>query len=235
MSKIIIYDFDGTLTPYPITDFKILEKCGYIGGGNNKDLKEIVKDKMDKNKINVYQAFYQTIFEILKYNNYELKDEIVSFGSEEIIYNNGVYDYLNNIENKVENYIVSSGMKIFLEKTTISKFFNNIYATTFKYDENDIIIDIDYLMTDEKKVDVIKEIVKDRSYKDVIYIGDGLTDLKAMDYVKKNGGISIYLIENNNDIKDNNSVSYYFLKDYSKNSNLRKFIYNLCEIKNTQK
>ena len=41
MNKIIIYDFDGTLTPLPITDFKILEKCGYVGGGNNIEVIKI--------------------------------------------------------------------------------------------------------------------------------------------------------------------------------------------------
>jgi len=28
MKKIIIYDFDGTLTPYPLPKFEILEKSG---------------------------------------------------------------------------------------------------------------------------------------------------------------------------------------------------------------
>ena len=28
MKKIIIYDFDGTLTPYPMPKLEILEKCG---------------------------------------------------------------------------------------------------------------------------------------------------------------------------------------------------------------
>ena len=29
MNKIIIYDFDGTLTPNPVADLEILEKCSY--------------------------------------------------------------------------------------------------------------------------------------------------------------------------------------------------------------
>ena len=33
---IIIYDFDGTLTPYPVPKFEILEKCGAKGDGFNQ-------------------------------------------------------------------------------------------------------------------------------------------------------------------------------------------------------
>lgn len=48
---IIIYDFDGTLTPYAFPKFKILEKCGLKDGSANPKFLEITKNKMEKEKL----------------------------------------------------------------------------------------------------------------------------------------------------------------------------------------
>lgn len=226
MKKIIIYDFDGTLTPYPITEFKILEKCGFVGGGNNKDLQNIVINKIKEKNITVYQAFYETILEIVESNGYLLKDDVLSIGADLIEYNNGVSEFLKYLNNSgVDNYIVSSSIKCFIDNTIIANFFKKIYATTFKYNKSNI-IGIEYLMTDEKKIDAIKDIVGNNDYKNVIYIGDGLTDLKAMKFVKDNGGISIFVSEKIVDIENKEDVSHFFNRDYSSDSELFKFISN---------
>lgn len=224
MNKIIIYDFDGTLTPYPITTFKILEECGFIGGGNNKDLQNIVINKIKEKNITVYQAFYETILEIVESNGYLLKDDVLSIGANEIEYNNGVLDYFKMLENKnVDNYIVSSSIKCFLDNTIIANFFKKIYATTFKYNKSNI-VGIEYLMTDEKKIAAIKDIVGNDDYKNVVYIGDGLTDLKAMKFVKDKGGISIFVGDNINEIENKNDISFIFKRNYSIDSELYNYI-----------
>jgi len=231
MRKIVIYDFDGTLTPYPITNFKVLEKCGYIGGGNNKDFQKIVQQNCIDKNINVYESFYELLLETLKHNNLSLKNDILAMGADEIELNNGVYEFLETLhKNDIENYIISSSIKPFLEKIKINKFFKNIYATSFKYDESGNIIEIDNLLTDDKKVDVIKSIVKNNNFSNIIYIGDGLTDLKAMKYVKDNGGISIYVTDEEVNV-DKNIVSYFFKRDYGKNSEISNFILNFFKIK----
>lgn len=227
MSKIIIFDFDGTLTPYPITDFKVLEKCGFIGGGNNKDFQNIVKSNMIDKNISVYDSFYEIIFNVIKSNGYELKDEVFSLDADKIEYNKGVFEFLDYLyKNGVYNYIISSSMKPFLDKVLVSKYFKGIYATTFNYNKDDVVVSIKNLMTDEKKINSIKEIVKDYNYSNVIYIGDGLTDLKAMEYVKNNGGISIYVTNDKNSVSldEQKYISYIFSKDYSLDSELFKVI-----------
>lgn len=45
MKKIIIYDFDGTLTPYTLPKYKALENCGFCGGMMNNDFIRLVKEK----------------------------------------------------------------------------------------------------------------------------------------------------------------------------------------------
>ena len=114
MKKIIIYDFDGTLTPYPITDFKILEKCGYVGGGNNEDFQKLVKKFMEKNDRNIYESFYNVLLDVVRSHNYNLNDDILSYGANQIEYNVGVKDFLEYFKNNnVLNYVIS---KLFVFK-----------------------------------------------------------------------------------------------------------------------
>ena len=231
--KIIIYDFDGTLTPYPITKFEILDKCGLVGGTSSPVLLEAINKKLAEGYEHYY-AIYNCFLDVVRRSKYTLNDENISLGAEKLEYNEGVFEYFDELKDKnIKNYLISSGIKVLLDRTAVSNYFDEIYATTFKYD-NDIIIDTDYLMSDKKKVDIIKKILIDNGYSDddcsdVIYIGDGLTDLYAMEYVKSNGGDSIfvYLDDKNELIKvaeNSDAVSYFDYADYSINSTLFNYI-----------
>lgn len=231
MKKIVIYDFDGTLTPYPFSKLDILDKCGYIGGGNNIEFKNLIVKKMKEKSINVYNSYYETMFEIVKSNEYILNDDTLSIGANSIEYSNGVIEFLEYLKNNdVENYIISSGMKCYLDRINISKYFKNIYGTTFKY-KNNIIYDLDVLITDDKKIDIIKNIMLENDINDcsnIIYIGDGLTDLPIMDYVYKNGGTTIYV---GDDKEINNSIiSYYLDRGYSLDGDIFKVVCNKFNI-----
>ena len=116
--KIIIYDFDGTLTPYPVPRFEILEKCGI------NDFYMQVKNKAITKNIDLYQALYETYFEIVKNAGFELNDENLCLGYNKVTYNNGVHIFLNNLQkNGIKNYLLSSGLKVFLDKVEVADFF----------------------------------------------------------------------------------------------------------------
>ena len=188
MKSIIIYDFDGTLTPYSLPKFEILEKCGLQHGALNPNFLEMSKNKAQDEKVDLYTAIYRTYFEIIKNANLSLSDDNFCLGANTVIYNNGVVDFLNFLkDNGVSNYLLSSGIKVYLEKTNIAHFFEKIYGTTFIYNSNGEAIGIDYLMSDKNKVDAIKDIVKmtgnnENDCQNIIYIGDGFTDYYAMEY-----------------------------------------------------
>lgn len=235
MKKILIYDFDGTLTPYPITKFKILDKCGLKGGTADPKVKEVIAAKRESG-MEHYEAIYTGFLELVSGRGFELNDDNMSLGADELEYNNGVFEFLEEINNmNVDNYLLSSGIKVLLERTHVAKYFEEIYATTFSYKDN-LIVGTGHIMSDKKKVDVIKEIVKNNGVedcRDVVYLGDGLTDLYAMEYVKDNGGTSIfvYLDPDNKELvmaKEKNCVSLFTLADYSKGSELYNYIMNLC-------
>lgn len=238
-SKIFIYDFDGTFTPYPITRFKILEYCGLRAGDDFKFLKDKIKEKIVNDGLGRYEAIYACFFEVIKEAGYLLNDDNVSLGARELEYNSGVVPFLRNISSyNVKNYLVSSGIKVLLNRTIISKYFTDIYATTFKYNQDNLIEGIDFLMTDKKKVAAIKEILKcngiaEDDCKNVVFVGDGLSDLYAMEYVKEHGGISVCVyLDDNSDVisvvKEKDVVSLFAYADYSEGSLLNNYLKEVC-------
>jgi len=239
MTKIIIYDFDGTLTPNPVADFEILEKCGYNKPTKNVEYINKVNKKIDEDNMNIYEAVYTTFLETIKDANIEVSNENISLGANNFEYNEGVLEFLDYTKsNNIKNYIVSSSLKVLLDKTEVAPFFDEIYATTFKYNDKDEAYAIDYLLTDVEKVNVIKKILKANNLNNcnnVIYIGDGLTDYYAMEYVRKNGGDTIYICYDKNDknidiMKRKNVVSLFSDANYSKESKIYKYINNLFKL-----
>lgn len=235
MQKIIIYDFDGTLTPYPAPKFEILEKCGIVGGASNKEYKEKALEISIKEKKNVYLALYEVFFNVIRKAGYPLNNESFSLGSKNVKYNKGVENFLHRAKEKnIKNYLLSSGIKIFLEGTTIAPYFEDIYASTFLYNNKKEAIGVDFLMNEENKVEAIKDILKKNNLSDnncssIIYIGDGLTDLKAMEFIKKNKGtnILVYTKEDSEVVsimKEKGIIHKYFKADYEENSELSKYI-----------
>lgn len=237
--KIIIYDFDGTLTPYPMPKFEILKKCGIENYAKKLKFKLIVKAKMLRKKIDLYTAIYELLFETIRNAGFDLNDEVFTIGAKEIEYNLGTEEFISYLNNRgVDNYIVSSGIKSYLKNTKIAPLFKNIYATELNYNEKGIINRIKYLMNDKNKVDAIKDIMKNNGLEDcsnIIYVGDGLTDTYAFDYVHKNGGKSIYVYQNENDkniavMRKKGIVDLFAKADYTSGSEFSKYIINECEI-----
>jgi len=239
MGKIIIYDFDGTLTPYSIPKFGILEKCGFKDGTISLEFLDLVKLNMKEDNSSLYDSFVKVLFNLIKENGFLLTEENITFGYDNLQYNKGVLEFFDMLqESGVKNYLLSSGFKVCLEKTVISKYFEKIYGTLFSYGENKEINGIADMVSDLCKQDKIKEILEKNNMKDtseIIYIGDGLTDYYAMDYVKKNGGTSVLVYSDENDfiinqMEEKGVVSVKFLADYSDDSDLTLFIKKVCNI-----
>lgn len=242
MGQIIIYDFDGTLTPYSLPKFEILERSGMKDGAYNPKFLDLSQEKCKEKNIDLYTAMYETYFEIIKNAGFKLTDENFCLGHEDIELNLGVTKFLEMLnKNNITNYLLSSGVKVFLERISISPLFKEIYATSFLYNQDLEAVGFEYLMTDKNKVSAIKDILKKSNIKDedcsnIIYIGDGFTDYFAMKYVKENGGTTIFVCNEFNskdlqNIKEKNVVDYFTISDFSRNSELYNLIKHLCEIK----
>lgn len=225
---VIIYDFDGTLTPYSLPQYEIIKKCGY----NEEMLMNRIEEKLTNSK-SLYEAYYKCYIEILLENNILLTKANVCLGADKVEFNNGVIEYFKNFQSQttgVKHYIVTSGIKDYVDKTVIRKLVDGVYGVTFN-EENGIYKDIDMLLTDKKKVDFIKQVQKDnQETNNIIYFGDGLTDGFAFEYVHSIGGKNVFIatkkesMEMYKQLNVKGIIDKYFEPDFSMSSKLSKYI-----------
>ena len=148
------------------------------------------------------------------------RESLVACGKD-IEYCPGVEDWFQRINRygeeagvQVEHYVLSSGLKEIIEGTSIAKYFERIYACEFMYRDgvafwpkmavnytnktqfvyriNKGVLDI-HNDTDlnNSRPDAEKRVF----FSNMIYIGDGLTDVPCMKLVKQSGGHSIALYQ----------------------------------------
>lgn len=225
---VIIYDFDGTLTPYSLPQYEIIKKCGY----NEEMLMNRIEERLTNSK-SLYEAYYKCYIEILLENNILLTKANVCLGADKVEFNNGVIEYFKNFQSQttgVKHYIVTSGIKDYVDKTVIRKLVDGVYGVTFN-EENGIYKDIDMLLTDKKKVDFIKQVQKDnQETNNIIYFGDGLTDGFAFEYVHSIGGKNVFIatkkesMETYKQLNVKGIIDKYFEPDFSMSSKLSKYI-----------
>lgn len=230
---VIIYDFDGTLTPYSLPQYEIIKKCGY----NEEMLMNRIEEKLTNSK-SLYEAYYKCYIEILLENNILLTKANVCLGADKVEFNNGVIEYFKNFQSQttgVKHYIVTSGIKDYVDKTVIRKLVDGVYGVTFN-EENGIYKDIDMLLTDKKKVDFIKQVQKDnQETNNIIYFGDGLTDGFAFEYVHSIGGKNVFIatkkesMETYKKLNVKGIIDKCFEPDFSMDSELSKYIQTQIE------
>lgn len=209
----LIYDFDKTLSPDDMQAYGYMEKLGIEAEEFWKICNEFtVKNQVD----NILTYMYMMI---KKYNEKGIKltrDFLVESGKSVELYE-GVETWFKRINEfgesiglEVEHYVVSSGLKEIIEGTSISKFFKEIYAGYFVYDEENRPIwpalAINYTnktqfiyrinkgilnVTDNRVNDRMPHEDRPVPFKNMIYIGDSATDIPCMRLISKSGGYSV--------------------------------------------
>ena len=152
----------------------------------------------------------------------------------------------------IEHYIISSGLKEMIEGTSIAKAgaFEKIYASSFMFDDKDVPVwpaqainytnKTQFLFRIEKGVlDVNDPGVNDYfkpeeirvPFRNIVYIGDSMTDIPCMKLVNINGGHSIAVYNNHTLDKSKvfkmlteNRVKYFAPADYTDGSELDKLV-----------
>ncbi len=96
--------------------------------------------------------------------------------------------------------------------------------------------DIDFLLTDEKKVEVIRRIQSENNEtQEIVYFGDGLTDKFAFEYIHSIGGKNIFISsnekskENYKKLNINQIIDECFDSDFSIDSKISKYIESRIE------
>ena len=144
-------------------------------------------------------------------------------------------------------------MKEIIEGTSISKFFKSIFACEFLYDENGNGIwpktDVNYTnktqfvyRINKGVLDVANDVDLNRSMPDdnkrvpfcnMIYIGDGLSDVPCMKMMKAYGGYSIAVYQQKDskveELLKKGRVNFIYPADYRENSGLDVTVKNIIK------
>lgn len=210
--------------------YEILKKCGY---DDETLMRRIEKEINNKNAKGLYEAYYKCYRDILLENDILMTRENVCLGANRVQLNNGVTDYFRNFQSLktgVKHYIVTSGIKDYVDETVIRKFVNGVYGVTFKQ-ENGIYGNVDILLTDEKKVEIIQKVQNENNGTNkIIYFGDGLTDRYAFEYVHNIGGQNVFITSNKKSMANyqklntNGIIDECFEADFGFDSKISKYV-----------
>lgn len=189
----IVYDFDGTLTPKTVPFYPILKDAGI----KEKDFYDKISELKENGINDVYESWFQAF--LMMVQNSPLKSHDVTKGADDIIFCEGVETWFDNLKEinhlSISHYIITSGIEEFLYASKVAKHITKIFGASFIHEGNKL-KDIEKLISDKEKVDYIKKINglhgrEENDCSNLIYIGDGLTDYYAMEFVFHNGGTSI--------------------------------------------
>ena len=210
----LIYDFDGTLSPGNMQEFGFIQAVGKTAGEFWTMSDEIAKGQDASNVL----SYMKLMFDEARRSGIRLeRDRFRSFGKDIKLFEGVeqwfslVNAYGKSIGVTVEHYSNSSGLKEIIEGSPIAPEFKHIFAGSFIYDENGEAvwpgIAVDYTAKtqfifkiskgifsarDNKRVNA--SMAEDRKripFTNMIYLGDGDTDVPCMKIVGMFGGHSI--------------------------------------------
>jgi len=214
----IMYDFDKTLCTKDMQEYEFIPSLG-ISPDQFWTESNILSNQegMDRILAGMYMM-------IQKSNEKKIpihREKFVRLGAS-IEYFEGVIDWFERINDlgrqlgmTIEHYVISSGLKEIIEGSRIKDEFKKIYACEFHYDQNGIAdwpkMVVNYTTKTQFLFRINKGILEvsddeglnkfrhkdDRRipFRNMIYIGDGLTDVPCMQLVKSNGGQSIAIYQ----------------------------------------
>ena len=212
----IMYDFDKTLCTKDMQEYGFIGSLGMSPEAFWGEVKTLT-DEQQMDSILAYM--YMMVSKAEEKQVPVTKDVFHKLGAE-VEYFPGVLSWFERISRfgetlgvQVEHYIVSSGVKEIIEGTPIAPYFKKIYACEFMYDgEGSIVwpkfavnytakmqfvfrINKGVLTIDSQSAEQLNRFTPEHErpvpFANMIYIGDGLTDVPCMKLVKTNGGQSI--------------------------------------------
>ena len=256
----LVYDFDGTLSPGNMQEFGFIQAIGKKPQEFWQESDDIASGQDASNIL----SYMKLMFDKARKAGIKLRrEDFKRFGASVELYD-GVLEWFSLVNEygkqrgvKVEHYINSSGLTSMIEGTPIAKEFKRIFACSFIYNEDgDAVwpgVAVDYTaktqflfkinkgilsVRDNKKVNESQaEDNKRIPFPNMIYMGDGETDVPCMKIVKMFGGHSIAVYDSSNKKKTNvakkllrqKRVNFITPTDYTKDSRTMKIVCSIID------
>ena len=209
----ICYDFDGTLAPGNMQEYgfmRALKTTPQSFWKKSDALSE--RQHADKNSCYMWLMLEEAKAKHISFR----KEDLEQYGKDIPLFN-GVDTWFKRInafakKNGIElqHYLLSSGLKEIVSGLPISKEFKRIYACSFMYDANGVpfwpaqvinyttktqyLYRISKGCLDETDLAVNEKVPHEQrvmSFSQMLYVGDGLTDVPCMATLRKFGGQAI--------------------------------------------
>ena len=211
----LVYDFDGTLTPQPMQEYTVLPHIGIrpaeFWARVNRDALLTQSDTM--------LVYMRHIIEELDKGHIRVTRRDLSKMASRIKYFPGVETWFTRMTRyvrrqsggrvKLRHYLISAGQKEILDGASIRKHFKRIYASEYHFNDEGIATFPKLLVTGTMKTQFLFRINKGREkitesiddhmpegerpipFHNMIYVGDGMTDVPSMALTKKSGGHTV--------------------------------------------
>lgn len=256
----IIYDFDKTLCTKDMQEYGFIPSVELT----SSEFWQKVNALTNAQHMDSILAYMYTMLEEAKLHKIAIQREDFTKLGTGVEYFAGVLDWFDRISQfgkaygvRIEHYIVSSGIKEIIEGTCIADKFERIYACEFMYDSNGMAVwpkfAVDYTTKTQFLFRINKGVLdvdsssdtklnrytpeSDRRipFRNMVYIGDGLTDVPCMKLVKANGGqsIAVYDVAKSKEqaekLRENDRVNYVAPADYRENSDLDELLKTILQ------
>jgi len=211
----LVYDFDGTLTPQPMQEYTVLPEIGIKG----KSFWTKVKKESERTKGEEILTYMRLMIEMSHREKFPVTPKSLKKLAKNIKFYPGVETYFKRISDyihkkyngniKVRHYIISAGLREIIEGTIIAKNFHKIFASEYYFDEyqhavfpNVIVNDTlktQFLFRINKGVEDLNQSINKHTpyinraipFQNILYLGDGLTDVPCMTVTRQQGGYAI--------------------------------------------
>lgn len=251
----LMYDFDKTLCDQDMQNYKLIPDLGMTSGEFWGEVEAFrTKNYME----GILGYMYYTMCKCREKGIPFTKEYLRSTGKN-IRFYRGVANWFDRINQygesigvNIEHFVISSGFKDTIDGCAISDKFKNVFACQYYFDESGEAVwpkiainytqKIQYVFriskgaydeTDNKKVN---DKMKDRlvPYDNMIYFGDGITDIPCMTFIKKQGGVSIAVYPKGHKNKVtglllDDRVNYICPADYQEGSELDALIKDIIQ------
>ena len=211
----LVYDFDGTLSPQPMQEYTVLPKIGVEPAG----FWDRVNREAHETKADMMLVYMRHILEALEREKVDVKREDFARMASKIKYFPGVAGWFARMNAyvarrskgraKLRHYLISAGQKEILEGVSIRRHFRRIYASEYHFNHHGVATFPKFLVTDtlktqflfriNKGIEDVNDSVNDHMpewqrpipFPNLVYLGDGLSDVPSMALAKKNGGHAV--------------------------------------------
>ena len=250
-----LYDFDKTLCTTDMQDYAFIPSLGMTPS----EFWALANGFGRRNRIDGILAYMYTMIRESERKNLPFtRQDLVEKGRGIVLFP-GVQDWFRRINEfgrsqgvQVEHYIISSGLREIIEGSSISGEFKEIYASEFYYDEtgrpvwpklavnftaktqfvyriNKGVLDV----SDDKTLnDSMPDDSKRVPFTNMVYMGDGLSDVPCMKMMRAYGGQAIAVYQDSNrvgveDLLAKGRVDFIFKADYSEGTALDLTVKNI--------